>query len=187
MAIRFTIIVIALLGTALNVSAETLVVPGYNENGVWSSPLVAGQWYMLTASGTYQYDLPNTLWADAEFIQCVDYVVREYYWNPNGFHGDEVTDYGDLVVNDVAVDWLGSADGATWLPHTSSPDHVYRYFVQGTGSPLFFRVADDIPFGPDYTWNNSGALTLQISTIPEPASLGLLALGGLALLRRNRS
>jgi len=60
------------------------------------------------------------------------------------------------------------------LPHRAPAlDH------DGTGSPFF---------GFDFTQLNGTSDTLWVSAaaaVPEPASLGLLAMGGIALLRRR--
>ena len=65
-----------------------------------------------------------------------------------------------MRVNNANVDWLGSANGTTYRPHTYSPDHVYRRYVTGDGNPLSFRIADD----PGAV-GNLGSLEVQITAV----------------------
>jgi len=82
------------------------------------------------------------------------------------------------LIDLAPYDWMGTTDGVDFSVHTYSPSHVYKLYYEGTGSPLNFSISDT------HYGDNSGSLTVTI--IPEPATLSVLALGGLALLRRSR-
>jgi hypothetical protein len=64
-----------------------------------------------------------------------------------------------MLVNGVAQDWLGSADGKRFVPHTYSQNHVYRLVLVGNGQPVSFRIYDT---GHDW---NEGSLTVSISRL----------------------
>lgn len=127
---------------------------------------------------------------DAEFGRHQPYVIGEWDWYELAGDFDWASyekDILDLIVDDTAVDWLGSSDGVNWAAHTFSPDHVYRYEWTGHGQSVSFMIADHIPFGSDYYGDNSGSLTVSIYTLPEPMTLGMLAVGWLFVMRRRGS
>lgn len=166
------------------VAAETLIVPATSENGVWSSPLLQGQLYQFTASGTYSYG-PGADVADAEWI--IGPFFSEYWtlYAAGGPFG-ESNDILDICINDTSVSWLGTQDGINYSPHTySSSTHTYKYYFTGTGDPVKFHIADETPFGPDYTGDDSGFLTLTITEVPEPSSAVVVLFGLAAMLVRK--
>lgn len=163
MAIGF---ILCLVGSAFVslVRGEILTVPATSSNGVSSSILDAGTYYLLEATGTYVWGAGQ---ADAEWaVSGVSGAPLEVY---PGF--TYATDTLDLLIDGVAWDWMGTTDGITWATHTYSPSHVYRLEVLGVGDPLAFSIADQSPFGPEFYSNNSGSLAVSITVIPEPASI----------------
>jgi len=164
-------------------ATEVLEVPA-NGSTVWSSPLQAGETYIIEASGTYIFGGPQPVlgyfYADAEWFE-------DNYPDPGVKHWLEDWTYGapppnnlELSINGTFYDWLGTTDGNTWASHTYNSSHVYRLYYVGTGDPISLNIYDTVYF------DNSGSLTVDISPVPEPATLSLIVLGGLAVLRRKR-
>ena len=167
--------------------AEILLVPSYGAPPVNSSPLDAGKLYLIEARGTFVYDSQGSM-AAPEWVHDAfgAYGPGIDGWVENAeapAHPDEL----DLSVNGAVVDWLGTpdttvTDQSVWSAHTYSPTHVYRLSWYGEGQPITFRIED----GPSFTSRNllnAGDLVVEI--IPEPATLSLLAISGLVLLRRR--
>ncbi len=163
----FALITLAFLlspRSALATTIETLQVSSLTPALVTSSTtLGTGITYMIEAKGTYTFSSGNRL-ADAEF-----------WYNPDTSTWYESIDVGnsqynlDLIVNGVAQDWLGSTDGINYYPHTFSPDHTYRLFIQGEGNPVSFYIYDS-----SYDWNEGG-LTVTLSSInPSPTPTSIL-------------
>jgi hypothetical protein len=153
-------LILAISGLIQEVSAEILNVSS-NGTHVQSQSLLSGFEYIIEASGTYYSGARN----DAAW----------YTWTyPTGW-----TEADDLRVNGQSINWLGTVDGENFLPHTFSPSHVYRYYVFGADLPVDFFIYDG--YYPD----NSGSL--QVNITPEPATICLLSLGGLAVLRRRKT
>jgi hypothetical protein len=93
--------------------------------------------------------------------------VTWYTWGTPGDEAHCVTGMGFMVGDPDAG---GPLPNARWLIcHDNWP---------GTGHPLTGNVA--IPWSDSLWWGNT-----HISLVPEPATLGLLALGALMLLRRR--
>lgn len=161
-------------------AGETIQVPS-TPDGAWTSPLDAGKSYLIVASGTWiastvEYANYGTLICDAEWTLPGH--------DPNGpwvelYETHQYSDdIHDITIDGEFVNWLGSSEGSTWEPHVFSANHLYRYYLTGTGEAVHLAISDD--YWPD----NSGSLTVEI--VPEPATLSMLALGGLAMLRGRR-
>jgi hypothetical protein len=153
--------------------------PGYQGPPPVTSTTIlnANEWYIFEVSGTFGYDSADSL-ADAEW-------ARDYTWPPETW----VEQIGnppdlDLLVNETEQDWMGTTDSvitdiSVFSAHTYSPTHVYRLHWLGAGEAVTFRIED----GPSL--DNDGFLEVKI--VPEPATLLLLGLGGLALRRKYRA
>jgi hypothetical protein len=177
----FTIAALVVSFVVVNLaSGETLQVSS-TDNGVWTSPLEAGISYVFIASGTWiasqsQYENYGTLICDAEWtLPGHDPNVPWVELYDTHQYSDDIH---DIMVNGAYVDWLGSSDGNSWEPHVFSSNHIYRYYFTGTGEAARLAISDD------YGIDNSGSVTVEV--VPEPAMLSLLALGGLAMLRRRK-
>lgn len=162
------------------VSAVTISVPSQPSIAVETPVLEAGKTYIFEARGTYGYGHDD--WADAEFLSY-------FGSDPIEFHAGFSVDVLDLTIDGQAVDWLGGPD---WLPHTFSPDHVYRYNVVGDGTTVSLALADWWPLiDNDLTWDNSGSVEVTITAVPDSGvTVGMLAgtmllLGTLQRLRRR--
>ena len=97
-------------------------------------------------------------------------IVPQNYLGTDIWHHARVLGNTDTDVYDLYLDNM-STSYATGLPFASDVSDLDYLYVAGAGSGLPVRTMrfDDI------------------SVVPEPATLGLLLLGGLALLRRRRS
>jgi len=169
-----------LLFPVYQAKAEVLYVDSYLTPTVMSSPLVTGSQYTIIVTGTYVYDSYYNTLADAEWAQNNPPIPPEP-WVENR-HVAGFADLQDLLIDEVPRDWWGTTDGEHFFPHTYSPSHEYRlYDFIGTGQPLAFRIEDS--WGSAIQDNNG---SLRVEIIPEPATLLLLGLGGLALLRKRR-
>lgn len=103
--------------------------------------------------------------------------------NPGGV-GIEFNRFGnDFNMVDVSTNPANNADGK---------DHVITYTWEVNGVPaenrylLFFEDSDDTSEWTDTDFNDL-VVELIGTPIPEPTSLALLGMGGLAMLRRRRS
>lgn len=153
---------------------ETLTVSSLDESGVWSDVLSDGVTYMFEASGTYCFDLSSGRIADAEW--CQENGTSEEVWLECEYGNTEAGDFLDLGINDVLMNWCGSADGLNWTTHTYSPNHIYRYYFVGIGERVNFRIFDG------NVEDNSGSLSVAITpAVPEPTSV-ITLFGGLASL-----
>lgn len=168
---------IVVLASVLPAFGEIITVPSTSAAGVNSSPLIAGRPYIIESSGTWLRDPVNA--CDTEFYthQTMQGWAEVYPWPTPS------SDLLDLLIDNQTYDWLGTAGdptdmNAVWAPHTFSPSHVYRLYYVGAGVPINLRISDDF-----YPGENSGSLTVKI---PEPATLSLLVLGSLAIVRRRR-
>lgn len=87
----------------------------------------------------------------------------------------------------VSADGAGGSIKADWQFIDGSTTNWLRYTAYSTGqpeaNPLLAEPYDD---GVPPVGYSSSVITFCLMGIPEPASLSLLAFGGLALLRRRR-
>ncbi len=169
-----------MVGILLFVPAETVKAETINVSAdgttVMSSVLLSGQKYELKVEGTYKYGFNPTAFADGEW----SYDSTNLIWIES--MPGMPTANQDLVINNTEFDWLGRSNtGDPFTAHTFSPDHVYVIPWLGQNEPLAFNIYDV------YTGDNDGFLTVNITPVPEPASLSLLVLGGLTLLRRRKA
>ncbi len=135
-------------------SLETLQVSSLSSIPIQSTTILeAGKIYVIEAGGTYTF-APGGRIADAEFAYDPD--INLFYEELEVVNKEFNL---DLFVNGESKDWLGSSNGIDFYPHTFSPNHNYRLYIEGQGQPLSFYIYDS-----SYDWNE-GYLTVTINSI----------------------
>ncbi len=169
---------------------ETLTVP-FTISGAHSTlELQDGVRYWLLAEGVVSAGYSGQE-SDAEWYRNPGAPPYPEWSHEADFSGYPPHTY-DLVVDEIGYDWWGSPDADpdplldfdTFVeppPLVFSPSHKYWVPIWGDGTTIHLRIVDH----PSHYHDNSGSLAVGIYT-PEPATLSLLALGGLAMLRRRR-
>jgi hypothetical protein len=176
-------------GLCLDSAAQILVVQSNNPQPVSTGfDLVAGQSYLVRASGTFIYNTyvsdGSTFLGDAEWTW--NQATKDGSWIELWPHPYTDSSFVDLLIVGQETDWMGTADpvpgpNSLFQAHTYSPSHVYETTIVGQGAPISFVVSDT------HYEDNRGNLTVAISVIPEPATLGLLSLGAAILVLRRKS
>lgn len=127
---------------------------------------------------------------------------QSFGWNNGGLG---ISDYNELLIHsdvgngpvELTIDgdflWGMKPDSYEWWSKDSlnsdANDHLVTYKITGLETPwtVWMVCVEDLPSSPspssDFDYND---FVIEIRAIPEPATICLLALGGLALLRRKR-
>jgi hypothetical protein len=152
--------------------------------------------------GSFSYsDLKNEIDADRTVIlDLICYTGYEWLGHSTVAYGYQDSmfqarvstgeDYVDVVVGGFAVmdTWMNGTGQSGWVdwnwntfgPVIDENGVEWWPFIELLGGSWYY---DDGTVGP-YDWMVTDAVTLEVT--PEPATLGLLVLGGLALLARRR-
>jgi len=171
----------SVLAARLSTPLATLVLDSHGASQ--TTPVLAeGVKYWLLAEGEYRRDGAGNH-CDADWIEAYPPDPPEVWVES---FGSDIKNQ-DVVINDTCFDWWGHAsvgadpfsDFDAFSPHTFSPSHRYWLPYVGEGESIDICIFDQ------YYADNGGSLTVSLY-VPEPATLSVLALGGLALLRRRR-
>ncbi|MGZ4597431.1 MAG: hypothetical protein ACXV3V_10940, partial [Actinomycetes bacterium] len=160
---------------------ETVTLAGNAASVLTTGALVAGQPYLIEASGVWHYGRKTGMVADAECSTARnDLVWRRdrsvHDWDPTNDHLDLYVDGQDLY-SDPDTDTGGRCDTAT---------HTYRYVYTPTRSGRVpFESWDPTPLS-----DNSGSLTIRVIrsapvddmtvSVPATAGAGVTSPGALA-------
>jgi hypothetical protein len=188
----------ATLTSPHNGTAKNGLNNGYiaSNNGSWSATTgtpeqaLFNNWIQAPRSNTYTVELSLTN------ISYSNYSIYVYDIAQNSYND---SDSAEIFSNGVAGATYFMKDSAAWAPGSNLP----TTYTQATGTTLATSTAGanyflftgltgstqaiDVSAGLG-TSNDNGAISgIQIvQTAPEPASLALLALGGLLILPRRR-
>ena len=96
------------------------------------------------------------------------------------------------LTNNSYTDWIPQIYGSNvvWVGSNGNDYEIFLYDGNNTTQLTNNSYDDYFPevYGSNVAWQSSDGNDYQIMflTIPEPATLGLVLIGGLALLRRRR-
>jgi hypothetical protein len=167
---------------------------GLNDNDMFRDLLFAGGSGSNVQSSNYlQLSLsglaPNTA-----------YTVATYSYDSSGGHTTNWTATAPTVSNGISGYWAASPVGNNTFTVPSGGEQSITWTAGTTPAPAIFTLTSDgtgtinlYGWGGDGISGDASADTTYLDgfqiavAVPEPASLGLLAVGGLAMLRRRRA
>ncbi|HEY1683636.1 MAG TPA: PEP-CTERM sorting domain-containing protein [Tepidisphaeraceae bacterium] len=156
----------------------------------------SGNVLTLSPNTSIDRDVPTSTywWQDASGTSAGNKIMAaSAYAEDDNYAGGTVTFTGDVLSNTLVSPYTSVAFIDDFSPSYSLLNSITLPLTPGVFSiNLPIGAGDNLQYGfvttgPDARLADvSGLGNAQITAVPEPASFGLLALGGLAALRRKR-
>lgn len=175
---------------------ETIVVSSTDPNPVYAiTPLVIGQYYILQASGTYEYSYGGVYFSDAGYSTTDNWATIRTDIGVNPTTPEPTVGVPCPGVNAILADSGGGIQVVNWGSYRN--DHVYSYDFIATSSSIGFVISDwwDNWYGSPWDnqsgmWDNIGSLSVDLAIpIPAPCSifLGSIGVSLVGWLRRRKT
>jgi hypothetical protein len=208
-----SILAIAGFILALAPTTQADIIPGVTATGgnpVWGSVLSLTDGSGLTGTGALEVHgmvrdtqflaVPSNAWVMFDLGQSYD-VSSMKVWNY--FADEDFTSHTGRGFKGVTIEYGSAATVATGTWTTQTGTSSINQFAEPTtpgatpGVTYDFVVAEGeaitaryIKFTPTSNWAGNteynGLSEVQFTAVPEPATMSLLAIGGIALIRRRR-
>lgn len=194
------LVAVAVLALVLGTGASQAAVITYNSTTNWYTDWTATGlpgWLVVNTSNTGEIQVYNTNantsvpgnhWAGAQWTAPAGQIITHVdlsYWgviNTEGaatltvYAGTTAATATEVFVNAAPLVGQGSSTSLTFSP---TSQYTFLQVRNWDGRDKNYSIAT-------YPWWQSNLTAATITTIPEPVSLSLLALGGCWLLRRRR-
>jgi len=139
----------------------------------------------ITLKMEYDEDAEEYIPAVAKGVVLSTYYPNPMVMNETGFSGTGIHPYGLEIVQDRAGTRSAYASKLIASITLVNSGNAMNYPVTLWDDGSSYSATSLIGYTLGDVWVRPGAQTLMINPVPEPVSVSLLAMGGLALLRRK--
>ena len=139
-------------------------------------------------SSTAQWQQADGDWAFKVIATSADFDQATVTWNSYTGNAADMSYWDAMPIEDVQAytEWGNWAAGALW----TIPQTTVQAWADAGGVATLALVRNDTYYNTCHWttlgWDYGQVPKLDVSFIPEPATLVVIALGGLAVLRRRR-
>ena len=152
----------------------------------------------LSVPGIYSLKDPFPRIGD-DLLVHADWDVWSQSGTPDDAQTPQVNEYTPMIVNNQIASLMGGS--FSYILGKSGPDPlVWNLFIECTGPEYVqidltlnagtaywnYSTPGDLPYGAQQTMTEGDLVDLVIHNVPEPATVALLGLGSLFLLRRKK-